>query len=86
MFSEDPRETFRRHVWVAPFYEDDLSELVSLIGIDHIIFGSDFPHAEGLPDPLAYVEDLAAAGLDQNAVHKVMYENAAQLATPRTAT
>ncbi|MCX7619310.1 MAG: amidohydrolase [Acidimicrobiales bacterium] len=86
MFSEDPRETFRRHVWVAPFYEDDLSELVSLIGIDHIIFGSDFPHAEGLPDPLSYVEDLTAAGLDQDAVDKVMYENAAQLATPRTAT
>ena len=27
MWPEDPRETFRRHVWVSPFYEDDLAEL-----------------------------------------------------------
>ena len=25
---EDPRETFRRHVWVSPFYEDELARLL----------------------------------------------------------
>ena len=26
-YPEDPRETFRRHVWVSPYYEDDLAGL-----------------------------------------------------------
>ncbi|WP_208029325.1 amidohydrolase family protein [Rhabdothermincola sediminis] len=82
MWQEDPRETFRRHVWVAPFYEDDLVELRELIGVDRMIFGSDFPHAEGLADPLSYVDDLAAAGFDATEIDKVMYANAASLAVP----
>ena len=42
---------FREHVWVAPFYEDDLSKLKDLIGVERIVMGSDWPHAEGLYDP-----------------------------------
>lgn len=82
MFPEDPRDTFRRHVWVSPFYEDDLAELARLIGVERIVFGSDWPHAEGLADPLSYVEDLDAAGFSQDDVDRVMYANAAELATP----
>ncbi len=82
MFPEDPRDTFRRHVWVAPFYEDDLEGLKSMIGIDRIVFGSDYPHAEGLSDPLSYVEDLTAAGYSADDIDKVMYANAAALARP----
>ena len=29
-YPEDPRETFTRHVWVSPYYEDDLAELRDL--------------------------------------------------------
>ena len=50
-FASDPVETFRDHVWVAPFYEDDLSILKEELGLDHILFGSDWPHAEGLAEP-----------------------------------
>jgi predicted TIM-barrel fold metal-dependent hydrolase len=82
MFDEDPRETFRRHVWVAPFYEDDLADLADLIGIGHLLFGSDYPHAEGLADPLSYVEDLAGAGFGADDIDAVMYANAAGLAVP----
>ncbi len=82
MFDEDPRETFRRHVWVSPFYEDDLVDLAQMIGVDRIIFGSDWPHAEGLADPLSYVEDLDDAGFTQADVDRVMYANAAALAVP----
>ena len=46
-FPKDPIEVFREHIWVAPYYEDDLLELRDLLGVDHILFGSDFPHAEG---------------------------------------
>ena len=48
-FAEDPRETFRRHVWVSPFFEDDMRTLRDLIGAVPMLFGSDWPHAEGLP-------------------------------------
>ena len=82
LFSEDPRETFRKHVWVAPFYENDLSELAELIGVDHILFGSDWPHAEGLADPLSFVEDLEGAGFNPGDIDKVMYSNTASLVIP----
>jgi predicted TIM-barrel fold metal-dependent hydrolase len=82
MWQEDPRETFRRHVWVSPFYEDDLGDLAGLIGMDHLVFGSDWPHAEGLADPLTYVDDLDDAGFTQADAERVMYANAAQLAVP----
>ncbi|WP_261566449.1 amidohydrolase family protein [Frankia gtarii] len=58
-FAVDPVESFREHVWVAPFYEDDLLALKDAIGIGHIIFGSDWPHPEGLPTPGAFVRDAA---------------------------
>ena len=57
-YPEDPRETFRRHVWVSPFYEDELGELRKLIGSDRLLMGSDFPHAEGLAEPVTYYKDL----------------------------
>ncbi len=31
-FASDPVETFRQHVWVAPFYEDDLAGLKEVLG------------------------------------------------------
>ena len=55
---------------------------VELIGVDRIIFGSDWPHAEGLAEPLSLREDLDDAGFSQADVDKVMYDNAAELALP----
>ena len=34
-----------------PFWEDDVTEVSELMGPDHVIFGSDWPHIEGLPHP-----------------------------------
>jgi predicted TIM-barrel fold metal-dependent hydrolase len=81
-WAEDPRDTFRRHVWVSPFYEDDLADLAELVGVSQIVFGSDWPHAEGLADPVSYVADLDAAGFTQVDAAKVMYDNAAALVVP----
>ncbi len=50
-YSEDPRETFRKHIWVSPYYEDELGGLRGLLGADHMLMGSDYPHAEGLAEP-----------------------------------
>ena len=47
--TEDPVETFRRNVWINPFWEDDVYEIVELMGADRVIFGSDWPHIEGMP-------------------------------------
>jgi predicted TIM-barrel fold metal-dependent hydrolase len=79
---EDPAETFRRHVWVSPFYEDDLADLADLIGVSQIVFGSDWPHAEGLSDPVSYIKDLDVAGYLQADAERVMYDNAAALVRP----
>jgi predicted TIM-barrel fold metal-dependent hydrolase len=44
-----PSEVFRRHVYVSPHhYGEDVAELVELLGADRVLFGSDFPHAEGM--------------------------------------
>ncbi len=57
-FKEDPVELYRQHVWMNPFWEDDVAEVAELMGPDHVIFGSDWPHIEGMPQPLDYVVEL----------------------------
>lgn len=57
-FRVHPVEQFRRHVWVSPFYEEPLGELAERIGVEHVLFGSDFPHPEGLARPLDYLREL----------------------------
>ena len=57
-FDEDPVELFRKHVWMNPFWEDNVYEIVELMGADHVIFGSDWPHIEGMPTPLDYLEEV----------------------------
>jgi predicted TIM-barrel fold metal-dependent hydrolase len=73
-FAEDPIETFRRHVWVSPYYEDDLQGLKDMIGAEHMLFGSDWPHAEGLPDPVSFVHDLK--GFSDEEIRLIMRDNA----------
>lgn len=63
-FHRDPVESFREHVWVTPFQEDHLSELVELIGADHILFGSDWPHPEGMAEPRDVLAQLSDIGHD----------------------
>jgi predicted TIM-barrel fold metal-dependent hydrolase len=58
-FPEHPVETFKRHIWINPFWEDDLGELLEIMGHDRVIFGSDWPHIEGMPQPLDYLDELA---------------------------
>ena len=57
-FKEDPVELFKSHVWMNPFWEDDVHEVTEIMGADHVIFGSDWPHIEGMPQPLDYAVEL----------------------------
>ncbi len=82
-FAEHPVETFRKHVWISPYYEDDIERIGECIGVDHLLFGSDWPHAEGLADPTAFVYDVPF--LDHAGRRAVMHDNARALVTPRSA-
>ena len=81
-FASDPVATFRRHVWIAPFYEDDMAQLKDLIGLDHILFGSDWPHAEGLAEPATFAEDLRRCGFTDEEIRSVMRDNGRRLTEP----
>jgi len=76
-FQRDPVEQFRDHCYVAPYYEDDLAHLRELMPTERMLFGSDFPHAEGLAEPIEYVDELAAFSQDE--VRQVMRDNAMRL-------
>jgi predicted TIM-barrel fold metal-dependent hydrolase len=68
-FDEDPVDVFNRNVWVHAFHEPDPKGLIDLgIPVDHLMFGSDFPHPEGMADPLAYSEVVKDLPLDQQAL------------------
>ncbi len=82
-FAENPVETFQKHVWVSPYYEDDIERIAECIGTDHVLFGSDWPHAEGLADPSAFIHDVPF--LDDAQLQDVMRHNARSLVTPRSA-
>jgi predicted TIM-barrel fold metal-dependent hydrolase len=66
----------KRNIWVHPFHEDDPRGLIDLIGVDRVVFGSDYPHIEGMSEPLSYVDELA--GLAHDDVAKVMGGNLAE--------
>lgn len=76
-FREPPRETFRRHVWVAPFYEEDIPGLARDVGVEHVLFGSDFPHPEGLAWPLSFLDELEGFGPEDT--RRIMSGNLAGL-------
>jgi predicted TIM-barrel fold metal-dependent hydrolase len=77
-FDEDPVDAFTRNVYVSPFHEDDIDQLVAVMGTDHLLFGSDYPHPEGLAEPCSYVDHLPE-GLPAEDVAAIMGGNLAQL-------
>jgi len=69
LYDEDPFEVFTRNVWVHAFHERDPQGLIDLgIPVDHIMFGSDFPHPEGMADPLAYSDVVAGMPAEDQAL------------------
>ncbi|WP_073252846.1 amidohydrolase family protein [Cryptosporangium aurantiacum] len=72
-----PSEALAEHLWVCPFPEDDVVELIDALGADHVLFGSDWPHPEGLRAPLDYT--VALASCDPAVARKVLRGNAAEL-------
>jgi predicted TIM-barrel fold metal-dependent hydrolase len=76
-FKTHPRELFHQHVYVAPFYEDDVNELRHQMPIERMLFGSDYPHPEGVAEPLQYLEEFGE--FQPAEVEKIFSTNLKQL-------
>ena len=76
-FTEHPVESFKRNVYVHPFHEEDPKGLIEVLGADRVLFGSDYPHPEGMADPISFVDELS--GLPEATVKKVMGGNLGRL-------
>ncbi len=77
--ADRPSRIFREFVRVAPYPEDDIPEIVRQLDGDDscLVMGSDFPHAEGLADPVEFEKLLDPLPDDQK--RRIMCGNAATL-------
>ena len=72
-----PSEIFREHVYVAPWSQEDIPALIGLLGEDRVMFGSDFPHPEGLTAPKEITS--AVSSLSDDVARKVLRDNCRSL-------
>ena len=73
-FLEHPHAVFRRNIWVSPFWEGKVGEVVETVGWDRVLFGSEYPHTEGIAAPRAYY--AYSEGMDENRTRDFMGDNA----------
>lgn len=76
-FRGRPSEIFRKHVYVTPYPEDDIAKLVEFLGPDNVLFGSDYPHPEGMARPREFEGFLR--GFPTETIKKIMRDNTAGL-------
>jgi predicted TIM-barrel fold metal-dependent hydrolase len=69
-----PSEIFREHFIVAPYPEENVQRVVSEVGIEPIVFGSDFPHGEGLARPGEYAA-AQLQGFSDEQIKMIMRDN-----------
>ncbi|MFI5046578.1 MAG: amidohydrolase family protein [Acidimicrobiia bacterium] len=76
-YEKNPKDEFIEHCWVAPFVEESVDELARHLPVERILFGSDWPHGEGFPEPKDFFDNVTNFSLvDQR---RIMYENAREL-------
>jgi predicted TIM-barrel fold metal-dependent hydrolase len=71
---EKPSQILRRHVFVSPYHEEDIVALAETVGASQVLFGSDYPHPEGLAEPADFAD--AIASLPAADVRAIMRDNA----------
>jgi predicted TIM-barrel fold metal-dependent hydrolase len=76
--ADRPGEYVRRHVRVAALAYEQPANLISLVGADTFMFGSDWPHAEGIAEPLKDYES-AVGDFNGDEREKLFGGNAAWL-------
>jgi len=80
-YATPPRDQFVEHCWVAPFVEESVDELARHLPVERILFGSDWPHGEGFPQPRDFYDNVASFSRDDQ--RRIMYENARELTFSR---
>jgi predicted TIM-barrel fold metal-dependent hydrolase len=77
--TDRPSAVFKQHVRVTPYPEDGIPEIVDQLGGDDsvLVFGSDFPHAEGVKTPSDFRKILSPLPADMQ--QRIMSENAASI-------
>ena len=70
-------DQFHEHVWVTPFTDDDVPALLQHVPVERVLFGSDYPHAEGFAEPKQFVSLLG--GLTADTQRRIMGDNAREL-------
>ena len=76
--ADRPGEYVMRHVRVGALAYEQPATLISLVGEDTFMFGSDWPHAEGIADPLGDYE-RSVGDINGDARAKLFGGNAAWL-------
>lgn len=72
-FPGHPLDEFAEGVHISPFWEDDIERLAQVVPVEHILAGSDWPHAEGMSEPADFAKGLQGfSAADQR---KIMRDN-----------
>ncbi len=72
-----PSDIFKQRVFVSPYHEEDIAALARSIGTSQVLFGSDYPHPEGLAEPREFRQSLLGLTADEQAA--IMGDNLATL-------
>jgi predicted TIM-barrel fold metal-dependent hydrolase len=60
LFDENPLDALKRNVFIHVFHDPNPIEIIRMLGVENSMWGSDFPHPEGLRDPLAFAEQITS--------------------------
>jgi hypothetical protein len=77
LYDEDPMDVLRRNVFIHIFHDAKPLELVDMLGVENCMWGSDFPHPEGLGDPLGFTEEITSLSFEDQKL--VMGDNLARI-------
>ena len=78
-FSLKPSEYWQRQGYTTFQHETTVADVVHLVGEDNIVWGSDYPHPDGIwPDSLKLMEEDLGS-LDEGVRRKITCENAGKL-------
>ena len=79
LFPRKPSEYWRRQGYTTFQHETTIADVIHLVGEDNVVWGSDYPHPDGIwPDSLTIIEE-DLAGLDESVRRKITCENAGKL-------
>jgi predicted TIM-barrel fold metal-dependent hydrolase len=74
-----PSETLRRNFWFCMIDDPSTVSTRHAIGVENIVFESDYPHGDGTwPDTQAVIENIVG-DLPDDEIRMITHENAAQL-------